>query len=325
MTDVVVRSPTWDDFSAFYELYKAENIENFGGFTLSLDETKAEWQLPNFNPETDVQGVFAGDEMIAYAEIYCEHRPPVRPYLYGYVHPAHRGQGYGTRLTQWGLQRARQLINQVPSEARVVLQSFSQHSDGRQLLEDFGFVNTRQSWIMEIEFDAPPDPPTLPDGMRLITMAEGATLEDIARLHQKTFQDHRGFQPKPLTEALAGWKVVVAGVSNFDPALYAIIKVGEQDVGVITVNPVAGESEDLGEVGILGVVSAYRRRGIGGQLLNFAFHRLYARGQVGCTLNVDAASLTGATRIYERAGMYKKQVFYAYELQLRGGVELSKQ
>ena len=47
----------------------------------------------------------------------------------------------------------------------------------------------------------------------------------------------------------------------------------------------------------------WRRRGVGAALLADAFARLWERGERSVGLSVDAASDTGAFRLYERAGM----------------------
>jgi mycothiol synthase len=52
---------------------------------------------------------------------------------------------------------------------------------------------------------------------------------------------------------------------------------------------------------------------------------LYERGQKKVALGVDAASLTGATRLYERAGMHVARQYDTYEKELRPGRDLSTQ
>jgi mycothiol synthase len=60
---------------------------------------------------------------------------------------------------------------------------------------------------------------------------------------------------------------------------------------------------DIGYVDTLAVRRPWRRAGVGMALLQAAFGALYGRGQREVQLMVDAESLTGATRLYERAGM----------------------
>jgi ribosomal protein S18 acetylase RimI-like enzyme len=71
-----------------------------------------------------------------------------------------------------------------------------------------------------------------------------------------------------------------------------------------------------GFVGALGVSPAYRRRGLGLALLRHAFAEFRRRGETKVGLGVDAQNPTGATRLYDRAGMHvhSEDVAYAKEL-----------
>jgi len=57
----------------------------------------------------------------------------------------------------------------------------------------------------------------------------------------------------------------------------------------------------------------WRRQGVGAALLADAFGRFWARGEHSVGLGVDAASDTGAFRLYERAGMTPALGWVAYE------------
>jgi ribosomal protein S18 acetylase RimI-like enzyme len=59
----------------------------------------------------------------------------------------------------------------------------------------------------------------------------------------------------------------------------------------------------MGWIASIGVRDAWRKRGLGLALLLHAFGELYRRGQRRIGLGVDAHNPTGATRLYERAGM----------------------
>ena len=63
-------------------------------------------------------------------------------------------------------------------------------------------------------------------------------------------------------------------------------------------------------MGLLGVRRAWRR-GLGEALLRHSFAAFRRQGFTRGTLGVDASSVTGATRLYERAGMrvYRDTVF----------------
>jgi len=69
----------------------------------------------------------------------------------------------------------------------------------------------------------------------------------------------------------------------------------------------------------------WRRKGLGLALLLHSFGEFYRRGRRRVGLGVDAQSLTGATRLYEKAGMRVARVYNTYEKELRPGVDLSTQ
>ena len=75
----------------------------------------------------------------------------------------------------------------------------------------------------------------------------------------------------------------------------------------------------------LGVLRPWRRKGIAGALLLQSFGEFHRRGRYKVGLGVDGDSLTGATRLYERAGMRVFQQRDAHEKVLRAGVDLSTQ
>ena len=58
-------------------------------------------------------------------------------------------------------------------------------------------------------------------------------------------------------------------------------------------------------------------------LLHHSFGELYRRGKRKVGLEVDAQSLTGATRLYEKAGMRVDRQYDVYEKELRSGRDLS--
>ena len=55
------------------------------------------------------------------------------------------------------------------------------------------------------------------------------------------------------------------------------------------------------------------------------FGEFYRRRQKRVGLGVDASSLTGATRLYEKAGMHIARQYDTYEMELRPGRDIRKQ
>jgi hypothetical protein len=58
-------------------------------------------------------------------------------------------------------------------------------------------------------------------------------------------------------------------------------------------------------------------------LLLHAFHEFLKRGKDRVGLGVDASSLTGATRLYQKAGMSIAMQIDLYEKELRPGRDLA--
>jgi ribosomal protein S18 acetylase RimI-like enzyme len=82
---------------------------------------------------------------------------------------------------------------------------------------------------------------------------------------------------------------------------------------------------DIGWVGSLGVRRPWRKQGLGEALLLHSFGEFHKRGQNVIGLGVDAASPTGATRLYQRAGMHVAAEYVIYEKELRPGRDPEEQ
>ncbi len=80
----------------------------------------------------------------------------------------------------------------------------------------------------------------------------------------------------------------------------------------------------MGWVNVLGVRRPWRRQGLALALLHHSFNIFQQRGKKRAGLGVDAGSLTGATRLYEKAGMHSYRQEDIYEMVLRDGKDLVK-
>ena len=102
-----------------------------------------------------------------------------------------------------------------------------------------------------------------------------------------------------------------------DPSLCFVALAGEEVAGA-SLNDWK-RNGDWGWIGTLGVRQAFRRRGIAEALLKRSFAEFFRRGELRVALGVDAESPTGATRLYERAGMRVLYEVIVYEKELRAG------
>ncbi len=132
--------------------------------------------------------------------------------------------------------------------------------------------------------------------------------------------DHYDHSPIPF-ERWLHWQT--SDPERYDPTLWFLALDGLEIAGVSLCRPRANADADTGWVSNLAVRRPWRHRGLGMALLRHSFCEYYRRGKRRVALGVDAQSLTGATRLYERAGMRVVRQFDRYEKELRPGKEAS--
>lgn len=325
MTDYIYRAGTKADIEAFYNVYRMEHIESYGNFGMTLEEVAAENEYASFDMAQHSQYVFTPEgEMVAYAELRYWRAIPVRPNIYVYVMPEHRNKGIGSKLTEWGIQQSQIFVPQVPEDARVVLQAFSNLEDGQKLLEDSGFNCVRESYLMSIELSEGMPKAEFAPNFRLVRMSEHPVLADFVRVYQETFKDHRGGMEEPLEAGVERWERIIES-GEFPPENFILVKDGDEDAAILIMSNKSDEDPDKGYIQTLGTMPKYRKQGLGTNLLYLAFEHFAAMGKPRVGLSVDGASLTGAQNLYKKVGMDIEMVYNAYELEIRPGVEMTKQ
>jgi mycothiol synthase len=169
-----------------------------------------------------------------------------------------------------------------------------------ELVARRGYRRIRSSWTMEIELDAEaPLEPVIPDGIELRPYRHPEDEQRVYEALQEAFLDHWDFHPT----TIENWREFNVKSRYFEPDLWLIAWDGDEVAGASLNYPEHGGDPGYGWVGTLGVRRAWRRRGLGEALLRLSFVLLHARGLRKVRLGVDAENPTGATRLYERAGM----------------------
>jgi mycothiol synthase len=164
-----------------------------------------------------------------------------------------------------------------------------------------GYRKVRSSWTMEIELGVEaPAAPVVPEGIELRVYRHPDDEQRVYELVMDSFADHWGFHAIPIE----GWREFNTKNRFFDPDLWLLAFDGHELAGASLNYPERGDDPGVGWIGTLGVRKAWRRRGLGEALLRRSFAMLHARGLRTLRLGVDAENTTGATRLYERAGMH---------------------
>lgn len=320
------RAATRDDVGALYGIFSDYWVAMTGRAQLSLDEIEGVFSVPGFDAESSTRVVLSPEgRPVGCGLVLDLGSPPVHPNMYGCVQAGFEGQGIGTWLVRWAEERARQAIARVPDGARVsmCLQASSSHEPTVRLFEKLGIRPVRHTWLMVLDLEETPPEPVWPEGIRLETFRERPDLEAAARATDDAFRDQWGYVPKEDEEA---WLERVRHSTEtdeaFDPSLWFLAMDGDEIAGVSRCVPRVGDDWQAGLVQTLGVRRRWRRRGIGLALLYHAFGEFKRRGHKQVFLGVDTQSLTGATRLYEKAGMRVSREVVIYESELRPGEEL---
>ena len=216
-----------------------------------------------------------------------------------YVHPELTGRGVGSRLLELLDQRAHELEPRWPDGERVVLQMAHLVGDDRAplLFAGTGYERARSYFRMVTDVREPTPQPRWPEGTRLRPLdpdRDGAALHDA---ELEAFENEWGYSPIGYDE----WRDRVFGRAGFDASLVPVVWAGDEVVAFSRNYP--KRMGDWGFIGTLGVRPAWRRRGLGLALLHESFRRFRNTGETTVALGVDVENPTGATRLYERAGM----------------------
>ena len=315
-----IRRPTMDDMQTTLELINACEIAREGKAEMTLNDVRLWWTMPDFNITTDAWAVFSSEgKMVGFASVDAQEH--ARIYSGGDVLPEYRGRGIGTHLLHLNEQRAQGHLAQAAPDVRVYILSWVDDKDTAtmHLLEKNSYKNIRSSWRMNIKLDVAPPEAVWPERITIQTLADNMSLlQAVYEADEEAFQDHWGHMPMKFEE----WSRWTTERENYDPSLWFLAMDGEQIAGVALCQD---DKESGAWVHSLGIRRQWRRKGLGLALLHHAFGEFYRRGLYDVYLGVDAQSLTGATRLYERAGMHVVRRANTYEKELRAGRELSTQ
>lgn len=311
-----LRAPRPDEAPAVHALIAASEIAEFGEAAgYSLDDLEGDWRT--IDPANDAWVAVAPDGSLAgYA--YVSDRRHVRVDAEGYVHPEHLGRGIGTALVRTAEARARDHVALAPEGARVVAQNWinAHNAAARGILERDGYALCRHFWQMEIALADAPTSPAWPDGIGRRALGSEDDERAAHLVVQEAMADHWGHVATGFDEWIARRRE-----HGIEPSLWFVASDGSEPAAAA----LCSISEGIGWVDTLAVRRAWRGRGIGKALLLHAFADFRRRGLERCALGVDAASPTGATRLYEGVGMRAAQEHAVYQKELRPGADLAEE
>jgi len=219
------------------------------------------------------------------------------------VRPEIRGLGVSSWLLGAAEQHARDAGSTVLRVGCV-----AENAAAVPLFEQLGYREARHFFQMRIDFERAPEPANAPLGIELTPFRR----EDARSFHaalNEAFAEEWGWHAAPFEE----WQEGRLDAPDTDLSLWFVAREGDEVAGVVRCET---RRDGGGWIGALGVLKPWRRRGVGRALLLHAFSEFHGRGAPHVGLGVDAQNPTGATRLYEGAGMrvVKEDVIYEKEL-----------
>ena len=304
----IVRAPVMADLKAVTNLIVACDIADVGEPDFTADDLLSDWQRSNFNLSTDARVIVtAAGQIIGYTDV-----SPSRTGMYlnpnTNVHPDYRGQGLELYLLRLSEARAREYLAEAQAAIPHVMSTGSTTEQTSSLLAQEGYVPVKHQWRMELEMHKPPPVAVWPAEINVRPLVLGQDERIIHRLIQQAFSDLTQYVSQPFEE----WEQWAIKRNDYDPSLVFLVLAREEPVGTA----LCYTYPDVGWVRQLAVLRQWRGRGLALQLLYHIFGEFYRRDKRRVGLIVDSQNATGATRLYERAGMHIALQLDTYEKQL---------
>jgi ribosomal protein S18 acetylase RimI-like enzyme len=291
-----IRRATREDIETAAEIVRAEEEALRGGSGFEAADMTDFWRY--INPQGS--WIVRSDDRTAAFSAVVERDGNTN--CWAAVHPDFAARGLATALLQAVEARAGETGNR-----HVKVGAFAENVAAHQLFERLGYREARHYFQMRIDLDREPDAPEWPAGITQSAFRRHDARAFHSAMHD-SFVEEWGFMPVPFEE----WQRTRLESPDTDVSLWFVAREGDEIAAVAR----CSRQDGGGWIGAIGVRKPWRKRGIGLALLRHAFGEFYRRGEPHVGLGVDAQNPTGATRLYERAGMrvVKEDVVYEKEL-----------
>jgi GNAT superfamily N-acetyltransferase len=308
----LLRSPTLDDLPMIADLFNACDIADGDQPGSTTNELFIEFQRRDFVPEVDAWVIISTDDglIVSYGEVWNRNR---HASLSGdsYVHPDYRELGLGVFLLHVMELRAKEHLLLAPPELPVTIRNDVSGVDKLACEQHVnqGYSAVRYFWRMEIQMSEAPPRPDWPPGLTIRNVIPGEDDRPIFDALEDAFVDHLGDSPWDFET----WRIRRFETEDFDPTMWFLAMDGV-DIAGAAISRYRGE---YGWISQLAVRRPWRRGGLGLALLLHSIGEFYRRGMGKVGLTVDAQNPTGATRLYELAGMHMTNEYIVFEKELR--------
>ncbi len=219
------------------------------------------------------------------------------------IHPEHRGKEIGQTILAWiEAATCKQFTLHNNGFPKRLQMSCSIHQqDQIDLYKNNGFSPKKYAYKMQRDLKMPIPNKPFPQGLQLISWQKD--LDNALMLtFNKAFNKQEGV-PKMNQEL---WQKFFIGVPQFRDDLTYLAMDDNTIVGFcvnwVNVDKNTGSSPKEGWIEALGVIPAWRGRGLASSLLTHSLKQFAAEGLEEAGLDVDTQNPTGALRLYQNLG-----------------------
>ena len=295
MRRVIVTHPTPDRLPEALSLLRASDEAIWGATDWTESDLREDWERIDLDRDAwliELDGRLAGVAQLL-------DRRGARFIGDAYVHPELTGRGVGSRVLELLESRSRELEPDWPDTGRVVLQAAHLVGDDRApaLFQSQGFVRARSFFRMVADVGREHPDPEWPEGLEVRRL----DLDRHGRALHAAQEEAFAHEWEHVAQPYDAWLQRAFELPRIDPSLVPVVWDGDE-IAAFSLN-YAKRNGDWGWIGMLGVREGWRRRGLGLALLRESYRRFRGTGETTVALGVDTENPTGATRLYERAGM----------------------
>jgi mycothiol synthase len=301
----ILEPPRADELADITRLFVESDIAEHGTSDTTEVDVGSIWSWPGFDREKDAFVARAADGTLAgYAWVHG----PLGPQRYVtsrfVTRPGSSTDEVGGVLLDRIEARALELSRRAERQTSLATMASSTNLEKRALLERRGYELIRVYYQMERELAGTIPTPQWPPGLTLAPIRRPDDEREVFETLQDAFSEHFRFFPEKQDE----WVKRTLDRSDFVPDISYVVRHEGMPVAAV-INYLSAE---YGWVSDLGVVRAWRRRGLASALLLQSFRNFQERGMRLAGLGVDSENDTRAVSVYERVGLrvtQRKELF----------------
>lgn len=280
---------------------------------MTLETLRNEFSEPGFDPTRDVRFWEDADgTLVGFGLLWIPDKEPTDGYTWCKVHPAVGEAELLPQILDWLEGRMHEQGQIHNKQATLHPSAPSTQTSRIAVLEARGYTIARYFWRMARSLGEPLPVPQPPEGFTIRHLAGPDEVPAWVDAYNQSFIDHYDHHPLAV-DVRRHW----ANSASYQPELDLVAVAPDATLVAFAYCSIdaaqnAQHGRREGWIEKLGTRRGFRSMGLGRAMLLTALQRLKAAGMETALLGVDAASPTGAQRLYESVGFEVVRTFHSY-------------